>query len=167
MATDTRSDRSTKGRAGERGKRSGRAEGPRGRDTNANAEDRRFLESHGDRLSDSTRRARWIHSPDERPERKGQTLATRSPDVIRAWAEARGGRAATATRGDDGRPRTLRIRFAEGDGGARSSRLEEIPWEEWLGVFTERDLVFLYQEERRDGRQSNFFRLDNPNREDG
>ncbi len=142
--------------------------GGRGRDTNANADDRTFLERFGDQLSPSTRRARWIHSPDERPERKGQTLATRSPEVVRAWAEERDGRPATATRGKDGRPRTLRISFATGDdSGSRRRRLEEISWDEWLGVFTERNLVFIYQQQRRDGRQSNFFRLDSPDREDG
>jgi hypothetical protein len=147
-------------------------------DTNATAEERKFLERYGDRLSPSTRRARWIHKPDERPERKGQTLATRSPEVIRAWAEERGGTPAAATRGkDDGRPHVLRIRFSDGDGGRRNgdgsnggrsrSNLEQIDWDEWFRTFEERDLVFLYQEERRDGRQSNFFRLDNPRREDG
>jgi hypothetical protein len=146
-------------------------------DTNATTEERKFLERHGDRLSPSTRRARWMHSPDDRPERKGQTLATRSPEVIRAWAEERGGRPAAATRGKDDSPHVLRIRFSDDDGGRRNgdgsngrrgrSNLEEIGWDEWLQTFQERDLVFLYQEERRDGRQSNFFRLDNPRREDG
>jgi hypothetical protein len=130
---------------------------------NANAEERRFLEEHGDRLSSSTRRAKWIHSPDERPDRKGQTLATRSPEVIRAWAEERGGRPAAATRGrDDGRPHVLRLRFTDGGGN-----LEDIGWDEWLRTFEERDLVFIYQEQKRDGNQSTFFRLDNPRREDG
>ena len=150
-------------------------------DTNANADDRRYLERHGNKLSPSTHRAKWIHSPDERPDRRGQTLATRSPEVIRTWAEERGGRAATATRGPDGQARTLRIRFRDGGSdrsagngrggndrdGNRRSRLEEIDWNEWLAVFEKRDLVFLYQEQRRDGSQSNFFRLDNPRREDG
>src|SRR4051794_13980561 len=142
-------------------------------DTNATAEERKFLERYGDQLSPSTRRAKWIHTPDERPDRKGQTLATRSPDVIRAWAEERGGRPAAATRGkDDGRPHVLRIRFTDGDGdrggrGRGGSNLEEIDWDEWLATFEERDLVFLYQDQRRDGRESTFFRLDNPHREDG
>jgi len=160
MPTDTKTrerTRSPRSRSGSSGRRS---------DRNQNAEDRRFLERHGDQLSDSTHRARWIHSPNERPDRRGQTLATRSGDVIRAWADARGGRPATATRGDDDRPRTLRIAFRDDD-GSRRRRLEEISWEEWLSVFEGRDLVFIYQEERRDGRQSNFFRLDNPTREDG
>jgi hypothetical protein len=137
---------------------------------NATADERKFLDRYGDQLSPSTRRAKWIHSPDERPDRKGQTLATRSPDVIRAWAEERGGRPAAATRGkDDGRPHVLRIRFTDGNGGRGrgGSNLEEIDWDEWLATFEERDLVFLYQDQRRDGRQSTFFRLDNPHREDG
>jgi hypothetical protein len=167
MPTETREDRSTTERGARRRRPTTRRDGARHRDTNANAEDRRFIDRHGDHLSDSTLRAKWIHDVNEQPDRPGQTLATRVPEVIRAWAEARGGRPATATRGDDGRPRTLRIRFQAGGGGSRSSRLEEIPWDEWLAVFTDRDLVFLYQEQRRDGRQSNFFRLDNPTREDG
>jgi hypothetical protein len=181
MATDTKTERprrrsssSRSAGSADRSDRADRSSRRRRSDTNATAEDRKFLDRHGERLSPSTRRARWIHSPDEKPERRGQTLATRSGDVIRAWADARDGRPATATRGDDGRPRTLRITFADrgsgdgrgGDSGGRRRR-EEISWGEWLGVFDQRDLVFLYQEERRDGRQSNFFRLDNPTREDG
>jgi hypothetical protein len=134
----------------------------RDRLASASPDDRRFLDRFGNKLSESTKRAKWVRSPDDRPDRKGQTLATRSHDVIRAWAEARDGRPATATRGPDGRPRTLRIDFRD-----RSGRLEEIPWDEWLSVFDERDLVFIFQEQRRDGNQSNFFRLDNPNREEG
>ena len=55
-----------------------------------------------------------------------------------------------------------RIKFEEG-----SDSLEIVEWEEWFEPFDGRDLVFVYQDRRRDGRQSNFFRLDNPRREDG
>ena len=113
-------------------------------------------------LPKSLERAKWISSPDEKPDHPGQTLATRSHDVIKAWAEARGARPATATRGPDGRPRTLRLDFGEA-----TRNLEPIDWDEWFSVFDERGLVFVYQEERRDGRQSNFFRLTNSNREQG
>src|SRR4051812_23704613 len=102
-------------------------------------EDRRFLERFGNKLSKSTQRAKWTGSPDDRPDRPGQTLATRSHDVIEAWAEARDARPATATRGPDGRPRTLRMDFGE-----PTRNLESIAWDEWFGVFDERDLVFLY-----------------------
>jgi hypothetical protein len=114
------------------------------------------------RLSESTRRAKWIESPDDRADRKGQTLATTSHEVIEAWADDRGGRPAVATRGPGGEPRVLRIKFDEG-----SDSLEIVEWDEWFEPFDGRDLVFVYQDRRRDGRQSNFFRLDNPRREDG
>lgn len=145
----------------------------------ANAEDRKFLDRHGGKLSKTTHRAKWTHRAGDEPDRKGQTLATRTPEVIRDWAERRGAVPATATRGPDGRPRTLRFDFRDDSGNGRNGgngrsggngrngRLEEISWDEWLRAFNDRDLVFLYQETLRNGSDSNFFRLDNPNREDG
>ncbi|HKF85959.1 MAG TPA: hypothetical protein VKB30_09260 [Candidatus Limnocylindrales bacterium] len=133
----------------------------------ANADDRKFIERHGNRLSPSTLRAKWTHAAGDQPDRNGQTLATRSPDVIRDWAMRRKAVPVTATRGKDGEPRTLRLDFDGEGGNGRSSRLEPIGWDDWLRVFESRNLVFLYQERRRDGSDSNFFRLDNPTREDG
>ena len=57
---------------------------------NLTRDDREFMKRHESGLSDSAKRAKWIHSTDERADRDGQTLATRSHDVIRAWAEERG-----------------------------------------------------------------------------
>ena len=134
----------------------------------ANAQDRKFLDRHGSKLSKSTMRAKWTHEPGDEPDRNGQTLATRSPEVVRDWAERRRAKPVTATRGRDGKPRTLRLEFGDAGGrDGRGRRLEPISWDEWLGVFEDRKLVFLYQERRRDGSDSNFFRLDNPTREDG
>ena len=131
---------------------------------NLSSDDRRFLDRHGGKLSKTTLRAKWTHSSDEHQDRPGQTLATRDGDVIRAWAEERKAQPATArSRDAHGRPRTLR--FDLPDYGDRS--LERIDWDAWLSTFKERDLVFLYQEQLRDGRQSNFFRLDNPTRDEG
>ena len=124
----------------------------------ATPEERRLIDQAGDKLSDSVRRAKWIHG-DERPDRKGQTLVTRDHDVIRRWAEERGGQPATATRGPDEEPRTLRFDFQD-----RDARLEPISWERWLRVFDERNLLFVYQEQKRDGNQSTFFRLESPER---
>ncbi len=55
----------------------------------------------------------------------------------------------------------LRLNFA-GYGGRD---LEEIDWEHWFATFDERELVFVFQEHKSDGAQSNFFQLDNPDRE--
>ena len=51
-------------------------------------------------------------------------------------------------------------------GGDSEPRLRHVSWEEWFKTFDERGLNFLYQETRSDGRQSNFFRIENPQRED-
>jgi hemerythrin-like domain-containing protein len=125
------------------------------------ADDRRFLDAHRDGLSRSTQHAKWIHQPGEGADRDGQTLATRSMEVIQAWAEARGGHPATTPGGDAEHPRVLRIDFPDYD-----KDLLPVSWEAWGGTFEDRDLVFLFQEKMSDGKQSNFFRLDSPKRED-
>ncbi len=130
---------------------------------NLNKEDRKFLEEHHGGLSDSTLRAKWVHSSDEHEDRPGQTLATRDHEVIRQWVEERGGKPATVPGTEHGnRPGVLRFNFP-GYGG---QSLEEINWEDWFKPFDERDLVFVFQEHKSNGQQSNFFILDNPDRED-
>jgi hypothetical protein len=115
-----------------------------------------------EQLSESTKRAKWIHSTDEHQDHAGQTLATRNHDAIRQWAEQRNAMPATVEgTAHDGRPGVLRFDF---EGG---SKLKRIDWEDWFQSFDQRDLVFLYQEQLKNGKQSNFFRLDNPGRNDG
>jgi hemerythrin superfamily protein len=118
--------------------------------------------AHGNELSRSSRHALWIHAVDQHADHDGQTLATRNPDVIRQWADERGGRPATTPGGDADNPRVLRIDFPDYD-----RNLQPVTWDAWLKVFNDRDLVFLYQETMKAGNPSNFFRLDSPDREDG
>lgn len=107
----------------------------------------------------------WIETPDQHAERPGQTLATRSHDVIRGWAEERNAVPATVEgTGPGDRLGVLRFEFPY---GGKSPGLRPVDWEEWFGTFDTRNLVFLFQEQLRNGRQSNFFQLDNPEREDG
>jgi hypothetical protein len=130
--------------------------------THTTAQDRRYLEQHADELSPSTERAHWIHDPSEREDHPGETLATRSHDVIRQWAEERGGTPATVSSSKrGGEPRVLRINFP-GYGGRN---LHQISWDEWFEPFDDRQLTFVFQQHKSDGSQSNFFRLDNPSRE--
>jgi hemerythrin superfamily protein len=124
-------------------------------------DDATFLREHGDELSRSTQHAKWIHDVDEHEDHPGQTLATRNPEVIRRWAEERNATPATTPNADAERPRVLRFDFPDYD-----KSLQEISWDAWLGTFEERDLVFLFQERMKAGNQSNFFRLDSPQRED-
>lgn len=118
---------------------------------------------HEEGLSRSAKKAKWIHSPDEHEDRPGQTLATRSHEVIQRWAEERQARPATVSGTEhEGRAGVLRLNFPGFD-----EKLEEIGWDAWFRPFDERNLVFLFQENRANGEQSNFFILDNPEREDG
>ncbi|MGN7202603.1 Rho termination factor N-terminal domain-containing protein [Arthrobacter sp. SAFR-044] len=117
---------------------------------------------YGDDSSKSLKYSQEITSTEEEPEREGRSLATTHHEVIRQWAEERGGVPATV----DGTERgdhlgVLRIDFRDKD-----ANLREVSWEEWFKTFDDRRLNFIYQEQRSDGRQSNFFRLENPERED-
>lgn len=129
---------------------------------NVTPEEARFIAKHADKLSKTTQRAKWVRSPSEHEDKPGQSLATRSHDVIQRWAKERGAKPATVARTEhEGRPGVLRFNFP-GYGG-RS--LQEIEWDQWFSSFDDRELVFVFQEHKRDGSQSNFFQLDNPRRE--
>ncbi|MEO3776192.1 hypothetical protein ABGB16_04900 [Micromonospora sp. B11E3] len=119
----------------------------------------------GSHSSRSLRYSQEVTSVDDEPERPGRSLVTTDHEVIRRWAEARGAVPATVDGTEhDGHPGVLRLDFPA---GGREDRLREISWQEWLDTFDRRRLNFIYQEQRSDGRQSNFFRLENPDREDG
>ena len=116
----------------------------------------------GSESSKSLKYSQEVTSLDDDPERAGRSLVTTSHEVIRHWAEERGGVPATVEGTEHGdRAGVLRFDFGE-----RTDKLRHISWEEWFRTFDERHLNFLYQEERKDGRQSTFFRLENPERED-
>jgi hypothetical protein len=117
----------------------------------------------GEQTSKSLKYSQEVTSPDEDPERPGRSLATTSHEVIRQWAEERGGEPATVPGTEHGdHLGVLRIDFGGDDEGLR-----KVSWEEWFATFDVRELNFIYQEERKDGHQSTFFRLESPNREDG
>ncbi|GAB3356356.1 Rho termination factor N-terminal domain-containing protein [Modestobacter lapidis] len=116
----------------------------------------------GDQTSRSLKYSQEVTSLDEDPERQGRSLATTSHEVIRHWAEERNGVPATVDGTEHGdHLGVLRFDFA-GD----SENLRQVSWDEWFATFDARKLNFLYQEERKDGNQSNFFRLESPDRED-
>jgi hypothetical protein len=112
----------------------------------------------GDKSSKNLKYSQNITSTDEDPERHGRSLVTTHHEVIREWAEARGGSPATVPNSEyDGRPGRLRIRFQDSTG-----QLVDISWEDWFRTFDERRLNFIYQEDHTDGRPSTFFQLENP-----
>ncbi|MGN7150564.1 hypothetical protein ACTHQ6_16390 [Arthrobacter sp. SAFR-179] len=117
---------------------------------------------HGPDSSKSLKYSQEVTSTDDEPEREGRSLATTHHEVIRRWAEERDGVPATVEGTEHGdHLGVLRIDF-----GGKDGKLRHISWEEWFDTFDSRKLNFIYQEQRSDGTQSNFFRLENPNRED-
>jgi len=106
---------------------------------------------------------KYISSVKEREDRACQTLVTRDHEVIQSWAEKRRATPATVRGTEHGDTLgVLRFDFP-GYGG---DRLEEVSWDEWFNTFDTRNLEFIYQEHKADGSDSNFFRLNNPDRED-
>jgi Rho termination factor, N-terminal domain len=117
----------------------------------------------GDQTSKSLKYSQEVTSLDDDPERPGRSLATTSHEVIRTWAEERGGVPATVPGTEHGdHLGVLRLDF-----GGDNADLRQVSWDEWFGTFDARKLNFIYQEERKDGNQSTFFRLESPDREDG
>jgi hypothetical protein len=116
----------------------------------------------GSGTSDSLKYSQEITSTDDEPERAGRSLATTNHEVIRRWAEGRNAVPATVEGTEHGDHLGV-LRF---DFGGDSERLRRVSWDEWFKTFDDRRLNFLYQEERKDGTTSNFFRLESPDRED-
>jgi hypothetical protein len=116
----------------------------------------------GEQTSRSLQYSQEVTSLDDDPEREGRSLATTSHEVIRHWAEERDGVPATVEGTEHGDHLGV-LRF---DFGGDDERLRQVSWEEWFATFDARELNFIYQEARKDGRQSNFFRLESPHRED-
>jgi hypothetical protein len=112
----------------------------------------------GSETSKSLKYSQEVTSPDEDPERPGRSLATTHHQVIKEWAEARGATPATVEGTEHGDHLGV-LRF---DFGGGSDNLRHVSWDEWFDTFDARKLNFIYQEERSDGRQSNFFRLESP-----
>lgn len=118
----------------------------------------------GSKTSKSVQYAQPIRSVDDKPERPGRTLVTANHDVIRRWVEQRGGQPATVPGTEHGdHLGVLRVDFPDYGG----KDLRHVSWDEWFDTFDKRRLNFLYQEQRSDESTSNFFRLENPEREQG
>ncbi|MEU9507692.1 hypothetical protein AB0D32_15590 [Micromonospora sp. NPDC048170] len=112
----------------------------------------------------SVRSSQLISSTADRPERPGRSLVTTNHDVIQRWARERGAKPATIAGTERaGRAGVLTFNMP---GYRESSRVREITWDEWFRTFDGRKLNLIYQEQLRNGRQSNFFRTESPDRED-
>lgn len=87
----------------------------------------------------------------------GESNTTTDHDTIRRWAEERDGQPAHVRGPGDGDDAgILRIDFP---GRAGEDTLEHISWDEWFEKFDDKQLAFLYQEEKKSGEGSTFFKL--------
>nr|WP_246447448.1 hypothetical protein [Micromonospora polyrhachis] len=118
----------------------------------------------GGNMSRSLKYAQVISSPSDRPERPGRSLVTTNHDVIQRWARARNAKPATIQGTEhDGRPGVLTFNFP---GWREGGKIQQITWDDWFKTFDARRVNFIYQEQKSDGRQSNFFRTESPDRQD-
>lgn len=87
----------------------------------------------------------------------GKSATTTDHNTIRQWVEARGGSPAAVKATEKGEdPGLLRINFP---GYSGENRLENISWDEFFKKFDEKKLAFLYQEEKRSGEESRFWKF--------
>ncbi len=86
----------------------------------------------------------------------GITRTTTDPEVIRRWAEARGGGPARIEGTQRGGAGFLRIQFVD---DPKTSNLTAVTWTEFFEKFEEAKLAFTYQEATSDGEISRFNRL--------
>jgi hypothetical protein len=101
-----------------------------------------------------------IKSAKDHEDRPGQSLVTQDHEVIQQWAKERGARPATVPGTEhQGHLGVLRFIFTDDS----DSRLEEVSWDDWFKAFDARSLLFHFQEHKKDGQESNFFKLENPN----
>jgi hypothetical protein len=82
-----------------------------------------------------------------------KSKTTRDHDIIRRWAEERGGKP-TMVEGT----KILRFNFDE-PGGDDDEKLKEVSWEEFFEVFDNSDLTFLHTDETHGGQTSRFFKF--------
>jgi glutathione synthase/RimK-type ligase-like ATP-grasp enzyme len=86
-----------------------------------------------------------------------ESHTTTDHEEIRRWVDEHDGKPVIVkgTESEDGSG-VLRIDFP---GGAGADDFEEVDWDRWLEVFDDRDLAFLYQQQKASGEDSTFFKL--------
>lgn len=106
-------------------------------------------------------RARTSSGGGERRRTSGRgeplTKHTQDHETIRRWAEARDAKPVSVRgTGSETDAGLLRLNFP---GYAPGDRFEEIGWDDFFEKFDQKGLEFIYQEKRRNGETSNFFKF--------
>lgn len=130
---------------------------------NIKGDDLEFWKKYGTKLSNSSKYAKWIANTGEHEDYPGQSLITRSHEVIKDWAGQRKAVPVTVPGTEHGKNLgVLRFTFP----GYQSKNMAEVRWEDFFSTFENRKLVFIFQEHLKNGNQSNFFKFDSPLDED-
>ncbi|MDG5814632.1 hypothetical protein QA601_06065 [Chitinispirillales bacterium ANBcel5] len=88
---------------------------------------------------------------------KAVSKKTTDHSEIKQWVLEHGGKPVKVKgTGNQNDPGVLRIDFP---GGAGEETFEVISWEDWFEKFDSSDLAFLYQERKKSGEDSTFFKL--------
>ena len=82
---------------------------------------------------------------------------TTDHDTIRQWAEERNGKPASV-RGTEKGDSAGVLRF-DFPGGAGEDELEHLSWDDFFAKFEDEKLALLYQEEKKSGEGSTFFKF--------
>lgn len=98
-----------------------------------------------------------VIASEEREKRRPDRQATRDHEIIRKWAEARGAQPASTARAED---RGLGVLRLDLPGAHEGRQIKRIDWNDWFRAFDERSLCFVYEEQKLDGKRSDFFRLE-------
>ncbi len=89
------------------------------------------------------------------------SFTTTDHDIVREWAQSRGGRPASAEGTESGEDEVgvLRIEFPEGPDGSAAGRLAEVDWEPFFAKFESSGVALLYQEKTSSGETSRFHKF--------
>src|SRR3954463_13193783 len=93
----------------------------------------------GPDTSKSLKYSQEITSPEDEPEREGRSLATTHHEVIKQWAEERGGPPAAV----DGTEHGDHLGVLKLDFSGTNENLRQVSWDEWFHTFDERRLNFI------------------------
>ncbi len=88
----------------------------------------------------------------------GESKTTTDHNVIRRWAEERGGKPASV-RGTERKGEEAGLLRIDFPGYSGENTLEPISWDDFFEKFDESGLAFLYQEQTKEGEPSRFFKF--------
>lgn len=85
-----------------------------------------------------------------------ESRKTTDRNAIKRWAEARKGVPTFVKGTENGDEGVLRIHFPE---ASSNDNFDKVDWDQFFGVFEEKNLAMVYQEEKQNGEKSTFHKF--------